>query len=95
MKMSAPAEVYIDEPNSATAAAKPSEQDTIPIQPDLSQLTPRTKEKAEKITQKNRTNGMRDILKLLKALEEEINVCESNLKEGMFCSAFHLKLFLM
>jgi len=80
MKMSAPAEVLIEEPNAAIT--KP-EQDTITVQPDLSQLTPRTKEKAEKITQKNRTNGMRDILKLLKALEEEISVCESNLKEGL------------
>lgn len=53
-----------------------------PVEPDLSQLTPRTKEKAEKLT-KN-MNGVRDIVKLLRALEEEIAVCESNLKEGLF-----------
>jgi hypothetical protein len=48
-----------------------------PRKVDLSQLTPTTKAKAEKM------NGVRDIVKLLKALEEEVAVCEANLKEEL------------
>ncbi|KAI1309084.1 Ubiquitin carboxyl-terminal hydrolase calypso [Halotydeus destructor] len=47
----------------------------------LAQLTPKTKEKAEKITKS--MNGVRDIVRLLKALDEEITAIESNLKEEL------------